>query len=307
MTVQSHTTTTSSEETIVRRSTSAFGVFSGLEFAGEDETFPYRLVGSYEYGTALINLGALVDSSTPEQIEVYDKLIGTKSEYSFYSGVVSSLGLDTDFSSLEGESSSDDVESGYLKHSLAWMMALARVELGATMSMYGEGEDPFGQAVMIGGVGFGADEYLSILVDDVSAHLKAAQTDDSYAKSLNPKGKIDDSTLNHLRRTQLINDMLAKVISSQIPEIVVVAGPYAEVAQKYVDDMTEKIRRATTTVVIPPVASESTETSSSSDTYSGTLGSVRFQNRGNLLECQRALESFVDINPNYVHTLWGSE
>ena len=101
--------------------------------------------------------------------------------------------------------------------------------------------------------------------------------------------------------------MLAKVISSQIPEIVVVAGPYAEVAQKYVDDMTEKIRRATTTVVIPPVASESTETSSSSGTYSGTLGSVRFQNRGNLLECQRALESFVDINPNYVHTLWGSE
>ena len=114
MTVQSHTTTANIERENVVRSTSAFAVHSGMEFADEDRTFPYRIVGSYEYGTSLSNLGALVDSSTSEQIEVYDKLIGLNSEYSFYSGVVTDLGFDTDFSSSDGESSSD-VESGYLQ------------------------------------------------------------------------------------------------------------------------------------------------------------------------------------------------
>ena len=291
MTVQSHTTTANIERENVVRSTSAFAVHSGMEFADEDRTFPYRIVGSYEYGTSLSNLGALVDSSTSEQIEVYDKLIGLNSEYSFYSGVVTDLGFDTDFSSSDGESSSD-VESGYLKHSLAWMMALARVELGATMSMYGDGEDPFGNPVRLGGVRFGAEEYLSILVDDVAAHLKAAQTDSGYISALNRKSKVDGSTLKHLRRTQLIDDMLAKVVSSQIPEIVAVVGPYSEAAQQYVDDITEKISIATTTFVSPPTISESTESSSFSGTFdSEELTSVQFQNRGHLLACQLALES----------------
>ena len=219
---------------------------SVLRFACEDETFPYRIVGSYEYGTSLSNLGELVDSSTPEQIEVYDKLIGMNREYSFYSGVVSKLGLDTDFSSLKKEATSD-VKSGYLKHSLAWMMALARVELGATMSMYGNDEDPFGKAVALGGVKFGAKEFLGILVYDAAAHLKAAQTDSNYLKALDPKEAAGNSTLNHLRRTQLINDMLAKAVSSQMPEIVAVARPYAEVAKRYVDDLTEKVNTATFT------------------------------------------------------------
>ena len=278
--MQSRTTT------VERTRSSAPVVISGLQFADEDKTFPYRIVGSYEYGTSLSNFGKLVDSSTPEQIEVYDKLIGMKSEYSFYSGVASNMGLDTDFSSLDQESSTD-VESSYLKHSLAWMMALARVELGATMSMYGDGmEDPFGKAVTLGGVGFGAEEYLSVLVDDVAAHLKAVQNDDSYIRTLAPEEEVGSLTLNHLRRTQLINDMLGKVISSQIPEIVAVAGPYAEVAQRYVDDITKKIDIATTTIVIPSL--------SESDTQSFTRDSIvglRFQNRQNLLACQRNLES----------------
>ena len=219
---------------------------SFFEFADEDETFPYRIVGSYEYGNSLSSLGELVDSSTPEQIEVYDKLIEMNSEYSFYSGVASGLGSDTDLSTTEEESSSDDDdESGYLKHSLAWMMALARVELGATISMYGDDEDPFGKAVALGGVGFGAEEYLSILVDDAAAHLKAAQADSDYAKALKRTGPVDSTTLNHLRRTQLINDMLVKATSSQVPEVVAVAGPYVEVAQQYVDDMKKKISNAT--------------------------------------------------------------
>ena len=95
-----------------------------------------------------------------------------------------------------------------------------------------------------------------------------------------------------MRRTQLIDDMLAKVVSSQIPEIVAVVGPYSEAAQQYVDDITEKISIATTTFVSPPTISESTESSSFSGTFdSEELTSVQFQNRGHLLACQLALES----------------
>jgi len=241
----------------VKKTNVTFETSSSLEFAEADDTFPYRLVGSYEYGTSLIDLGKLVDSSTSEEIAVYDKLIAMNPEYSFFS-------------------------DGDLKTSLAWMMALARIELGATMSMYGKTEDPFGAAVKVGGLEFGAEEYLEILVDDLATHLKAAQMDAGYQKALKPREKVDASSLAHLRRTQLINDLLNKVISSGEEEIVYAAEPYAETAQEYVDQMIGKITSATT--ASRQVGSEQSEYEHNQ------VSGVRFNNRENLLACQANLE-----------------
>lgn len=249
MTVKSRKTTTT---------TTTIETSPVLQFAEADDTFPYRLVGSYEYGTSLTDLGKLVDSSTTEQIAVYDKLIELNPEYSFFS--------DSD-----------------LKASLAWMMALARVELGATMSMYGNTDDPFGATVRIGGAEFGATEYLQILVNDLAIHLKAAQLDPNYRKSLSFKEKVDASSLAHLRRTQLINDLLNKVISSGDSDLISQATPYTETAQKYVDQMVGKITAATTR-----------QRRSGSQEYDSGVNSrltgVRFNNRTHLRNCQIRLE-----------------
>lgn len=251
-----------------------------LEFEEADNTFPYRLVGSYEYGTALTQLGELVQSSTDEQIAVYDKLIQSRPEYSFHSGVAMELGLGARFDS-QNAPERKEMDDKYLKHSLAWMMALARVELGATISMYGDTDDPFGAVVGIGGGEFGAKEYLSILLDDLAAHLKAAQMDVDYQKGLSLEEKVDESSLAHLRRTQLISDMLNKVVSSGDPEIISVTGPYAQMAQQMIDQLVEKITVATTSHMM-------VTGSNKVDISSGQH--VRFHNRANLTGCQIALE-----------------
>ena len=277
MTVQSQT------QTNVTR-TSKTTTLSYLQFAEADDTFPYRLVGSYEYGRSLDNLGELANSSTKEEIEVYDKLIAMNPEYSFYSGAASELGVGVKLDSLD-TSDKEMFDVKYLRQSLAWMMALARSELGATISMYGESKDPFGTAVAIGGVGFGSEELLSILVDDLAAHLKAAQRDLGYQAAVDPKKSIDESSLAYFRRTQLINDLLAKVVSSGDPEITVMAKPYAETSNRYTETMAKKIVSGTT-----PQLYSNTGSTRTTSTFEGTTG-IRFQDRVNLLQCQRNLES----------------
>ena len=257
-----------------------------LQFAEADDTFPYRLVGSYEYGRSLDNLGELANSSTKEEIEVYDKLIGLNPEYSFYSGAASEIGVGVKIDSLN-TFDKDMFDAKYLRQSLAWMMALARSELGATISMYGKSKDPFGSAVAIGGIGFGSKELLSILVDDLAAHLKAAQRDPGYQAAVDPAKDVDESSLVYLRRTQLINDLLAKVVSSGDPEITVMAKPYAETSNRYTETMVTKIVSVTTPL---SYSSNSSSTSTSRTEY---LSGVRFQNRENLLNCQRALERML--------------
>ena len=210
-------------------------------------------------------------------------MIGLNPEYSFYSGAASELGVGVKIDSLN-TFDKDMFDAKYLRQSLAWMMALARSELGATISMYGESKDPFGTAVAIGGVGFGSEELLSILVDDLAAHLKAAQRDLGYQAAVDPKKSIDESSLAYFRRTQLINDLLAKVVSSGDPEIAVMAKPYAETSNRYTESMARKIVLATTRV--SSTSGSTTRTTSDTERLTG----VRFQDRVNLLQCQRNLE-----------------
>ena len=68
MTVQSQSETTVTQTTKIKS-------LPYLQFAEADDTFPYRLVGSYEYGRSLDNLGELANSSTKEEIEVYDNCL----------------------------------------------------------------------------------------------------------------------------------------------------------------------------------------------------------------------------------------
>ena len=252
MTVKSHTKT-------VKTSRASTTHSSFLKFSEADYTFPYRIVGSYEYGKALTHLGDLVESSTPEQIGVYDKLIQSRPEYSFHSGVVMKLGLDAKLSSSTSPNG-DLAGTQYLKHSLAWMMALARVELGATMSMYAKTDDPFGDAVRVGGQEFGAEEFLRILLDDLAAHLKSAQIDPDYQRGLGLKEKVDETSLADLRRTQLIGDMLEKVQSSGDTKIIAQTEPYAKMTENAVGQLLLKIAAATTRVSVSTGVSTSTST-----------------------------------------------
>lgn len=276
MTVSSREATKTTTTTTVRKKLA-------VQFAKDDDSFPYRLVGSYEYGKALELLGELAEDSTAEQIKVYDKLIAQNPEFAFYSGIASNLGLQPNLSAMSsGELT--DLDNNFRRSSLAWMMALARVELGATVAMFGDQDDPFGVPIAIGGGQFGAVEYLQILVDDLAAHLKAAAEDGNYHKALNPKLKVDNNSLAFLRRTQLIDALLTKVMSSGQSEIMSEARPYAKRAEDYVETMIAKIGYATSTY------SQTSSSTGSSTSTESRLAGARFVNRENLLNYQRNLE-----------------
>ena len=249
-------------------------VVSSVKFTEADDSFPYRIVGSYEYGNALERFNRLVEQSQPEEIQVYDALIRNNPEYSFVSGVVSNEGV--------ADSGADQpLNEKYVRHSLAWMMALARVELGATISMFGESKDPFGAVLRNK---YGANEYFEILLDDLAAHLIAAERDQEYQEALKPKKALDNQTLAYLKRTQLIDDMLTKVISSGKSDVVSRAMPYAQKAQRYVSLLVEKVEVGTGTY------SNFSGTITQGSYADDTLIAARFVNRENLLYCQQNLE-----------------
>ncbi len=153
-------------------------------------------------------LQSLVDISTSEEIKVYDKIIAEKKEFSFYSGVVSQFGLDSGLAASGGVNKTE-FESQFKKSSLAWLLALARIEIGSTMAMYGNAKSPFGEIAPQSE--YGLAEYWAILVDDVVAHMQALETDDEFRTVTKQGGKPNSRTLAYLRRLTLVTSMLRAV------------------------------------------------------------------------------------------------
>jgi hypothetical protein len=192
-------------------------------FAETDFTIPYRFVGSYEYLSALETFIELVELSTPEQIEVYDKLIKDQPEFSYYSGVVSTLGPINLFGASKEER--NVFEDKFNQRTLAWLMALCRVELGATMAMYGDNPSPFDA---VAPDEFGLEEYGSILYDDLAAHLSAITTDEYFKKILRTGTETSSDTLAYIRRLKIVHDMLLTLKQSQDVAISTKASEYLE-------------------------------------------------------------------------------
>ncbi len=96
------------------------------------------------------------------------------------------------------------------------MTALARVELGATMSMYGDSKTPFAEFAPSA---FDLVAYLEIMFDDVVVHLKDLAQDNGFRVVVKPSHVPDTWTLSYLRRIKLIRDMLAVLYLTDQPEM----------------------------------------------------------------------------------------
>ncbi len=243
-------------------------------FEEADESIPYRLVGSYEYTKAIELLGTLVEKSTKEQVNVYDRLLQGRPEFSFYSGFALNEGLPGTFNQQTQNQSVN-----HHKNSLAWLLALAKVEVGATVSMYGNSNQPFED---VASSNFGHEEFLAVLLDDLAFHIQVGQQDEDFENAGSRKSIVDGSSLVYLRRAVLMNDMLQTLLYSNHSFAVDSVRPYEHGIQEYVDKLTRKIVRATKSY-------SAVATEQSTETMESTSG-VRYKNRRNLLNCQRQVE-----------------
>lgn len=173
-------------------------------FEEVDQTIPYRFVGSYEYYNALEAFSTLLNISTTEEIPVYDVILKDRPEFAYFNGVNTAFQSKPDFKKAD-PFHRKKFNDTFQKEGLAAMMALARVELAATMSMYGNDDKPFDK-IFTGS--FGREQYVEVLSDDVVAHMKSLSKEPKFMAVTRRGYKIDTWTLAYLRRLKLIRDML---------------------------------------------------------------------------------------------------
>jgi len=123
-----------------------------------------RLVGFQEYFQALSYLDRLVRTASPEELKVMDAIVREDPQYAIYVNL--SRGFKQAGRSTLSSPPEDDVK--FRRHGLAWLIALARVEMGAMLAGFTPSRDPF---ALVRPAAYDADEYGEIVLDSMRAHV----------------------------------------------------------------------------------------------------------------------------------------
>ena len=177
------------------------------QFSPEDQSIPYRLVGSWEYAKSLDNLNRLINISTEDEISEYDVFLESRPEFTYYQGVSTAFREPPDLTKANPKQRSR-FNDRFQKGGLAWMMALAQIELAATVSMYSDMEKPFSGVVT---TKFGHEEYSELLIDDLVSHLKALASEPLFKEVLKLERQVDTWTLAYLRRLKVVKDLMITI------------------------------------------------------------------------------------------------
>lgn len=197
--------------------------------ADVDKTIPYRLVGSYEYGKSLEAFTRLLAISKAEELPIYDKILNDRPEFTYFNGAHTALPNRPNLRQADPFQREQFYDS-FQREGMAWMMALARVELGATMSMYGNSKAPFHA---ISTSDYDIEAYVQVLADDAVAHMKSLAQESGFDKVTKRGRPIDTWTLAYLRRLKLIRDMLASLQAIGNAEVKVRIAPYDKQLARY--------------------------------------------------------------------------
>ncbi|MFK7768301.1 MAG: hypothetical protein AB8B55_13840 [Mariniblastus sp.] len=229
--MSTHNTTTTTHVTTVRE----------LKVQGVNRTIPYRLVGSYEYGKCLESFMQLIKISTLDELPVYDTILNDRPEFTYFNGVSSA------FNNFPNLAKADEITrtkfcDEYQKKGLRWMIALARIELGSTMSMYGESKTPFESVAK---TNYDMEATMQVLSDDVTAHMKSLALEEGFKKVIKRGRDIDTWTIAYLRRLKLIRDMLSTLGRFGDNTVKAKLGPYDKELAKYENRLMDEIERQT--------------------------------------------------------------
>jgi len=214
------------------------------KYEDADATIPYRFVGSYEYGKAVETFEKLVSISTAEELAAYDKVLNGRPEFTYFNGANVMLNAPPNLKNANKNQRTQYFDT-FRKKGLAWMMALAKVELSATTSMYGEDKKPF-QKYRVTQYDLGP--YLQVLADDAAAHLRSLSQERGFHEVTRSGRKIDTWTLAYLRRLKLIRDMLVTISDIGNTEVKARVKAYDKKLAKYEKKLLESVAKQTGSV-----------------------------------------------------------
>lgn len=242
---------------------------------------PFRIVGSHEYLSALNSLIPLTNDSTAEELEVYDRIVAEQDEFSFFSGVILAAANDTSYKNGPRQFASAD---RFKRRGLAWLMALSRVELGATMAMYGRIPNTFD---FLAPEGYGRDEYFELLTNDLAVHVNALKTDPLLLQKSDRKAGANSETIAYLRRLKIVNDMLLATRTAENGKYLESANQYLGAVNSFAKRLERNARIATKDSVETSTSIENSSKSaesSSTQVVRGTVSAVSPITRA----CQRS-------------------
>jgi hypothetical protein len=146
-----------------------------LEVTGQDSREAARVVGFLEYGQALQHFDALVKKATTEELDTFEEIVRERDELTVYTNL--SRRLRHPPSSLDERSETES--EGFQRRGLAWIMALARVELGAILAAFTYVPRPF---EAVAATAYDVEPYQEMLQDGLRSHYWALCGDSSLPR-----------------------------------------------------------------------------------------------------------------------------
>ena len=202
-------------------------------------------------------------------MKVYNAIVAEQDEFSFFSGVVLAAANNQGY---RDDRKATEVTERFRKRGLAWLMALARVELGATLSMYGKVQNSFD---LMAPDGYGRSEYFDLLVNDVAVHINALKTDPLLLKKSGKKAGADSETAAYWRRLKIVNDMLLSARIAENGKFLESANHYLTAVNRFAKMLELNARKATKDSVETSTSFEDSSTTTNSTSKIPVRGTVR--------------------------------
>lgn len=256
------------------------------KFAPVDQTMPFRIVGSHEYLSAIKLLGGLVSSSSTEEIDAYDRIIKKQDEFAFFSGAKLFFQHNQNRYKRGNaiQANQQRNQKPIKRHGLVWLLALARLEVGATVAMYGGSTATFN---FVAPEKFGREEYFELLLGDVADHILALSTDPLLLRKSHTSDKADSDTIAYIRRLKVVSDMLFAARGHDNGKYLAAANEYLASVQRFGNQLVENAKNAERSLAISRVFTEVGQEKSYSSQNGVESGTVTSESPI-VLACQRA-------------------
>ena len=169
----------------------------------------YRVVGFLEYGVALRYFDALLQQLTPEELKAVDAIVGDRPEFAVHTNIAKRVQA-APSSLVPVSASTSSEQSKTERRGLAWVMALARVEVGGVLATFTGHPSPF---EAVGPSKYEMSAYQQLLLDGAQTHYWALANDPEARRVA--KIVPDTQTLAYIRRLNVAQHFLVAAIQSQ--------------------------------------------------------------------------------------------